>query len=218
MILSERGAEFIEREEGFRGDVYNDSRGYCTVGVGHLLHYSSCTPADRSRWNGMSLSAALRLLQADNAPGLQAIQHYVHVALTPPQIDALCSIAFNCGPGCMSGELGRAVNEHGDISAAFMAWAHPSELAPRRGREVALFEHGDYGDGKPNWKPSPDPNKAPAKLPVWFWAWCEWRLGRGPYKGHAHDPKLRARTKAPATIPAWAFPLLDRFVKGEHVE
>ncbi len=217
MILSERGAEFIEREEGFRADVYNDSEGYATVGIGHLLHYSGATAADHAKWDGMSMAAALKLLAADNAPGLQAIQHYVRVELTQPQIDALCSLLYNCGPGAISGGIQRAINAHHDPTAAFMAWAHPTVLEGRRRRELEVFLHGDYADGKPLWKPEPhvDPNKPPAKLPAWFWAWAEWRLGRGKFKGHGHDPKLRARTKAPPKIPPWALKLLERYVKGE---
>jgi GH24 family phage-related lysozyme (muramidase) len=219
MILSERGAEFIEREEGYRADAYNDSEGYCTVGVGHLIGYHNCTAADHARWDGMSMPAALRLLAADNAPGLQAIQHYIHVELTQPQIDALCSLLYNTGPGGITGGIQRAINAHQVVDQAFMAWAHPSVLEGRRRREITLFNYGDYGDGKPAWKPEThtDPDKPPAKLPRWFWAWAEWRLGRGEYVNHGHDPKLRHRTGAPKTVPAWAFKLLDRYVKGEPI-
>jgi hypothetical protein len=41
-------------------------------------------------------------------------------------------------------------------------------------------------------------------IPTWFWAWAEWRLGRGPYKGHANDPALRPKA-APKKIPYWAW-------------
>lgn len=44
----------------------------------------------------------------------------------------------------------------------------------------------------------------PIPLPGWFWLWAQWRLGRGPYKGHACDPALRPKD-APSRIPAWAW-------------
>lgn len=44
----------------------------------------------------------------------------------------------------------------------------------------------------------------PAHIPDWFWAWAEWRLGRGAYKGHALDPDMRPGI-APEKIPYWAW-------------
>jgi GH24 family phage-related lysozyme (muramidase) len=219
MILSERGAEFIEREEGYRADAYNDSQGYCTVGIGHLIGYHACTSADHATWDGMSMATALKLLAADNAPGLQAIQHWIKPELTQPQVDALCSLLYNCGPGAITGGVQRAINNGQPVDQAFLAWAHPSVLLGRRQREVALFNHGDYADGKPPWKPAPhvDPDVPPAKLPRWFWKWAEWRLGRGQFKNHGHDPALRHLTKAPDKVPPWALKLLDRYVKGEPI-
>lgn len=46
--------------------------------------------------------------------------------------------------------------------------------------------------------------KIPVRIPDWFWAWAEWRLGRGAYKGHAKDPKMRPAI-VPAKIPFWAW-------------
>ncbi len=44
----------------------------------------------------------------------------------------------------------------------------------------------------------------PVPLPDWFWAWAEWRLGRGAYKGHGADPKWRPGN-VPDKIPYWAW-------------
>lgn len=50
------------------------------------------------------------------------------------------------------------------------------------------------------------------RLPAWFWVWAQWRLGAGPYKGHALDPAWRPLS-APETIPGWAWDRLKLFGK-----
>ncbi len=44
----------------------------------------------------------------------------------------------------------------------------------------------------------------PIPLPDWYWAWAEWRLGRGAYKGHGADPEWRPGN-VPAKVPYWAW-------------
>lgn len=44
----------------------------------------------------------------------------------------------------------------------------------------------------------------PVPLPDYYWGWAEWYLGRGAYKDHKRDPKLRPGN-VPTKIPYWAW-------------
>jgi len=105
IALSPAGAKFIGSLEGFRAECYDDGgpgKGNCTIGIGHLVHYGVTTPADHKQWSTITLEHALALLQADaHRNGVVAIQQNVKVQLTQPQIDALVSLCFNCGPGAL---------------------------------------------------------------------------------------------------------------------
>ncbi len=46
--MSTRGRRQLEAEEKLVEHPYNDQDDYCTIGVGHLLHTSPCTAADRA--------------------------------------------------------------------------------------------------------------------------------------------------------------------------
>lgn len=156
--LSTNGARFIGAWEGYRPTVYADSRGFATIGIGHLLHMSRPTVADfKLYW---SLPVALAQLQKDaEANGLAVIRRNVHVPLTQAQVDALACLCFNTGPGAL--EPGRvvtvAVNSkpsrwnpvamrawHGRVRGAMLEWAHPSVLLRRRESEARLFATGFY--------------------------------------------------------------------------
>ena len=102
-VLSPEGAAFIGAWEGFIEHCYDDSRGNCTVGIGHLVHMGATTQADRDHWGTLSLPHAIALLQADaHRNGLDALEASVTVQLTQGQVDALVSLCFNCGPGALA--------------------------------------------------------------------------------------------------------------------
>jgi GH24 family phage-related lysozyme (muramidase) len=158
IALSPTGAKFIGTLEGFRAECYDDGgtgKGNCTIGIGHLVHLGVTTPADKKQWSTITLEHALALLQADaHRNGVVAIQQNIKVPLTQPQIDALVSLCFNCGPGALGPghAVTNAVNSkpkqasaaamkawRDRVSEAFMQWAHPAVLAGRRQKEIALF-------------------------------------------------------------------------------
>lgn len=156
--LSAKGAAFIGAWEGYRPTVYADTRGFATIGIGHLLHESPPTQADeRLHW---TYDFALRQLRVDaEANGLDAIRRHVTVKLTGAQVDALCSLAFNCGPGCLDPghvvtvavnskphrwNIARMRQWHQRVRLAFLAWAHPQVLERRRLSEAQLFATGCY--------------------------------------------------------------------------
>ncbi len=102
MNLSDRGATLIADFEGIRLHAYNDPVGYCTVGVGHLLHLSGCTQGDYVRWGTsarpkMSRAEAYALLRKDVSRFEDTVEQVIKVPLSQAQFDALVSLAFNIG-------------------------------------------------------------------------------------------------------------------------
>lgn len=163
IALSTAGATFIGHLEGFRAECYDDAghgKGNCTIGIGHLVHHGPTTHDDRKHWATLTYPHALALLQADaHRTGIVAIEKNIHVRLSQPQIDALISLCFNCGPGALAAghAVATAVNSkprrwnplamrawRRRVSAAFMLWAHPAVLAGRRRKESTLFCTGKY--------------------------------------------------------------------------
>ena len=223
--LSPRGAAFIGRYEGWRDKPYNDPTNNATIGFGHLLHMGPVTATDRKEWGTITTAHGISLLQGDASTAGAAIDRYITRPLAQCERDALTSFAYNCGGGALAGSVGKAVNARQDPRSAFELYVHSGKtvlpgLVARRRAEALLFTKGDYGDGEPaappaaprvKPKPAPLPTEVPTPVPDWAWQWVEWKLGRGPYKGHANDPKLRKQTGAPATVPPWAWTFLKRF-------
>lgn len=148
---SRAGLKAIKAHEGLRLQPYDDQAGYCTVGVGHLLHKSRCTGAERTL---SSEDEALTLLADDVNTFEHVVRQKVKVPITQPQFDALVSFAFNVGPGAFnSSTLLRKLNE-GDHQGAkdwFAPWNKvtingvlvPSDgLTKRRAAEAEMFGTG----------------------------------------------------------------------------
>ncbi len=221
--LSDRGAEFIGRFEGWRDTPYNDVANNATIGYGHLIHAGPVTAHDKTEWGTLSKAAGIHLLQTDAAIAVAAIDHSITRSLEQHERDALVSFAFNCGCGALNGSVGHAVNAGQDPTSALEQWDHAGGkvvegLLRRRQAEAKLYTTGDYGDGKPadhsttrQQASANDDAEIPNPVPAWAWNWVEWKLGRAEFKGHAGDPKLRAKTNAPATVPPWAWKFLTRF-------
>jgi GH24 family phage-related lysozyme (muramidase) len=158
--LSTAGAAFIGAWEGFRGACYDDSRGNCTIGVGHLVHPGPTTTHDREHWGEITYAHALALLQADaHRTGIVPVEEAIRIPLKQPQADALISLCFNCGGGAVRAGHAVAVAVNSKpaawrvlakrswrrrVSAAFMEWANPPELRRRRESEAYLFCTGKY--------------------------------------------------------------------------
>jgi|ERR1043166_3149417 len=161
--LSSKGAKFIAREEGLRTAPYNDPVGFATIGVGHLLHRSRVTAADKLRWAKFKRSDAYALLQNDAERYARPLREHAarnHWNLTQAQFDALLSFTFNVGPGWLhDSTLERVLTgsaRHGvkplpnSVAKALAMWdvaggRHLPGLRARRGREARLFNSGRYG-------------------------------------------------------------------------
>src|SRR3954468_22292218 len=96
--LSGEGARFIGRFEGFRGQMYNDAAGHCTIGYGHLVHRGPIDGSEAAEFkHGIGEERALAILRQDAASAAAAVRECVEVPLTQPQFDALVSFTFNLG-------------------------------------------------------------------------------------------------------------------------
>lgn len=142
------GIDFIKREEGVRDRPYDDSRGFATVGVGHLIKrgpVSSMSATERERWilTDVEVDALLRkdLVRFEGAVA-KAFVAKGALAVTQDRFNAATSLALNIGEGGFASSTVADRIAHGQLKAAadaFLRWDRPPELLPRRKRERALF-------------------------------------------------------------------------------
>lgn len=94
MTLSKEGLEQIAKNEGWRGNLYPDHKGY-SIGFGHL-----CTPEQKLYYTGRTITEdeARILLAHDSAFAEAAVSHSTTVALSQAQFDALVDFTYNVGP------------------------------------------------------------------------------------------------------------------------
>lgn len=150
--MTDIGAEMLMAREGVRLAPYNDSQGYCTTGVGHLIAKRRCTAEDRAKWTLSSRQAALDLFRQDLAASYEpAVDSAVTVPLADHQFDALVSFTFNVGVGGFRGStLLRRLNagDYEGAATAFMMWNKPKEIIGRRQSEQQQFRT-PYGPQAP---------------------------------------------------------------------
>jgi lysozyme len=151
--LSSQGAAFIARFEGFRGQLYEDAAGHCTIGYGHLVHLGHCNGSEPAEFKkGVSQQRALAILQQDAATAAAAVNRDVGVALTQPQFDALVSFVFNVGGGNFQASTLLKELNAGHVAAVpgqLARWNSAGGqvlqgLVNRRRAEGELFSHGTY--------------------------------------------------------------------------
>ncbi|EIO3283230.1 lysozyme [Salmonella enterica] len=143
MKISDSGLAALKREEGCRLTAYPDSRGAWTIGTGHTGRVDGVAVH-----KGMTISqdTADRLLRDDLSWVAHCIAERVTVPLNQNQYDALASLIFNIGANAFIGSSVRRYLNAGNYTAAadaFLKWSrsgsNPTILAPRRGRERAMF-------------------------------------------------------------------------------
>jgi GH24 family phage-related lysozyme (muramidase) len=151
--LTMKGAAFIGHFEGFRGEMYNDPVGHCTIGFGHLVHHGPINGSEPAEFrSGITRERALELLQEDAESAAGAISRSVKVELTEQQADALISFAFNVGNGAFQDSTLLKLLNQGDydsVPAQLNRWTKASGrtlpgLVTRRKAEGALFRDGRY--------------------------------------------------------------------------
>jgi len=177
----------LKASEGFRAQVYDDSTGrrvasgdcnrdgarfvvrgtggIATVGYGETL---ADVVAGAWRTGGLSEGhAAAWLAEAVERRYFAPIRPPVTVTLNPNQWAALVSLAYNIGTGgFVDSTVLRVVNDGlpawgsaggGRLRDAFLMWAHPESLRPRRLAEVRRFFTPWAGFvPRPSRKPKPE--------------------------------------------------------------
>jgi len=145
LSLSDKGTDFLFGNEGVRLKPYNDSKGYATIGVGHLIAKRNVTEQDKRNWSGFTQSDAINLFQQDVQSFENGIKSSVNVNLTQYQYDAIVSFAFNIGMGNFKkSEFLMSLNNGNYNGNLMMNFHRPPEIVPRRQREVNLFNDATY--------------------------------------------------------------------------
>ena len=154
MNLSDKGIRFLRQAEGVRSDVYKDSAGLPTIGVGHLLTQSELSSGKIiidgepvKYGEGLSNHHIDELLKQDVDRFEKAIAEYVKVPLYQNQFDALVSFSFNVGVGAFKNStLLKVLNarDYDKVPEQLKRWVYSSRkkvqgLVNRRNSEIALW-------------------------------------------------------------------------------
>lgn len=160
MKLSEQGAEFIARHEGFVSRAYRDPVGIWTIGTG-FTNRSRVFSEYWRKLHGRSMRAGDTITRDQNAVILRkaADEEYgaaVNRHIKPRsqhQYDGATSVCFNCGPGAAkwkwakllaAGQV-RSAATRLKTTAVTARGKRLRGLVRRRREEAALIEFGTYG-------------------------------------------------------------------------
>lgn len=159
MKVSEKGVEFIKREEGLRLTAYDDIAGNITLGYGHLVQ-----PEDDLALT-ITEEKADELLRVDLEDTERSVESLVKVPLDQHHFDSLCSWTFNLGHGSLKrSTLLKKLNAglYTEVPKQMLRWVYAGDqnkdgvvnyedrvagLVRRRQSEGRLFAEGDYGFG-----------------------------------------------------------------------
>ncbi len=105
MQISKNGINKIKEWEGFENEVYLDSAGLKTIGVGHLLTKDELSSGkikisgDTFKIHDGLSNAEVEFLLRKDLTGFEKAVDSVDVELSQNQYDALVSFSFNVGTG-----------------------------------------------------------------------------------------------------------------------
>lgn len=142
MQISPAGLRLIESFEGFRPTQYRDSVGVLTIGYGTTA--ADVNPLPHFLTQPQAAALLARKVDTKYAPAVNAVA----VPLNQNQFDALCSLAYNLGPGVMTAsyQIYRDLRAHNYRAAAddFLHYVYAGGerlqgLVNRRDAERALF-------------------------------------------------------------------------------
>jgi GH24 family phage-related lysozyme (muramidase) len=151
--LSESGVRFVAALEGVVLHPYNDSKGYATVGIGHLIDYRKVTEKDKADWAWLNTNEkAYKLFAEDIAKKYEpAIRAAVKVKVSQAQFDAMVSFAYNVGTGNAKKGTGfrgsmflKELNAGHYNGEMLLRFRKPVDILIRRRNEVGLFTTGVY--------------------------------------------------------------------------
>lgn len=142
MKISEKGIEFIIKEEGEVLTTYTCPAGVWTIGVGH-------TGKDVKAGMKITKEQSRELLKSDLSRFENIVNKSIKVSLNQHEFDALVSFAFNVGGGAFSkSALVNKINSSApirEIEAQFRRWVYGGGkvlpvLQGRREREIKLYK------------------------------------------------------------------------------
>lgn len=154
MSLGKKGLDALKKAEGFVPNLYNDggkTKGYCTIGYGHLVHYDPCDvksfKSEEPFVKGISETKAEALMKTDYNFAENAVNELVKVNLNQNQFDALVMFVFNVGRGAFSrSSLLKSLNagNYNVVPAELRKWNKSNGkvmkgLTNRRNVEIAIF-------------------------------------------------------------------------------
>lgn len=150
MKTSKQGRDLLTAREiivsqGVPLRAYRDSKGYWTIGVGHLLSLDKNADLSHVVWTKQQTED---VFEHDLAKYEKSVNDCVKVTLQQHQFDALVSFAHNCGPEALAhGSNGgpssilRALNAGDYLGAglAFNNWMADPDVKTRRAAEREQF-------------------------------------------------------------------------------
>lgn len=154
MQISENGIKKLIEWEGFKNNVYKDSAGLPTIGVGHLLTQDelrsgkiSIRGDDIRYGNGLTDEKVSALLKQDLSSREQLVRTMVQVPLNQNQFDALVSFVFNVGRSAFQkSTLLKVLNEghYDEVPKQLSRWIYSGGerdkgLVNRRNNEIILW-------------------------------------------------------------------------------
>lgn len=154
MKTSQHGKDLLRKWEGLSTEVYLDSGGAPTIGIGHLLTRSERTSGkivigDREGdyREGLTEEQCMELLAQDLGESEDCVNRKVKVPLTQNQFDALVSFVLNVGCQAFAGStLLRTLNagRYEDVPAQLRRWVFDNGvrvpgLVNRREKEIDLW-------------------------------------------------------------------------------
>ena len=143
MKISDKGIEFLIKEEGEVLHAYRCAAGVWTIGVGHT---GGVTPNMK-----ITKEQSRQLLKSDLCRFEKAVNETIKHELLQHQFDALVSFSFNVGTQAfINSTLAKKINANApwnEIRAEFLRWNKAggkvlAALTSRRKRETKLF----YGE------------------------------------------------------------------------
>ncbi len=129
-------------QNGMILEVYLDSKGYPTVGCGHLV-----VPADKLKeGNSITYEQAVKLFKEDLKKTEDRVNAVIKVPLFQHEYDALIDIAFNAGTGNGLTGIANEVNKgkYSDIPEFIKTYRTGGGNKKRRESEANLFKSGIY--------------------------------------------------------------------------
>ena len=143
MKISDKGIEFLIKEEGEVLHAYRCAAGVWTIGVGHT---GGVTPNMK-----ITKEQSRQLLKSDLCRFEKAVSETIKHELLQHQFDALVSFSFNVGTQAfINSTLAKKINANApwnEVRAEFLRWNKAggkvlAALTSRRKREAKLF----YGE------------------------------------------------------------------------